>query len=373
MKKFAKSQTVIQLIEQLAPKHFAYEGDPIGLQVGSYQKEVKKILVTLDVLEAVVDEAIEHGVDMIVAHHPLIFRPIKKIDTSTSYGRMIQKLLIHDITVYAAHTNLDIANGGVNDLMAEALELENVEVLIPTQSAVLKKLVVFVPASHEQLVRKALGDAGAGFIGAYSHCSFSSKGEGRFLPTNQANPYIGEVGKLEVVEEVRIETILPESMEKQVIRAMLEAHPYEEVAYDLYTLDQKGEMFGLGRLGTLNKEMTLQSFAHLVKQSFDVEGVRVVGDLQAPVKKVAVLGGDGNKYMAKAKMRGADVYVTGDLYYHIAHDAQAIGLHCVDPGHNVEKVMKKGLMHYLKQELTKRKYETDVILSTVKTDPFQFQ
>lgn len=373
MGRFSKVQTIIQWIEQLAPKHLAYDGDPIGLQLGSYQKEVKKILITLDVLEPVVDEAIEQGVDMIVAHHPLIFRPIQKIDTNTSYGRMIQKLLTYDITVYAAHTNLDIAQGGVNDLMAEALKLEDVEVLVPTTAIPQKKLVVYVPRSHEEQVRKAIGEAGAGFIGAYSHCSFSTTGEGRFLPTEKTNPYIGQPGTLEVVEEVRIETIVPETIEKEVIRKMKKAHPYEEVAYDLYLLETKGDTLGLGRIGTLKKEMTLSDFAQFVKQAFDVEGVRIVGDLDAIVKKVAVVGGDGNKYVTKAKMRGADVYVTGDLYYHVAHDAKYMGLHCVDPGHNVEKVMKKGMAHYLQKEIQKVKSKTEVIQSKVNTDPFYFQ
>lgn len=371
MVKNPNGHEIIQLFEQFSPKGLAMEGDKIGLQIGRLNKKIDRIMIALDILENVIDEAIEKNVQLIIAHHPPIFRPLKNIITDTVQGRMIEKLLKHDITVYAAHTNLDVAKGGVNDLLAEALGIENTEVLVPTFEPKLKKIVVFVPVSHAEELRQALGNAGAGFIGNYSHCSFSANGTGRFMPGDNTNPYIGQAGKLEVVDEVRIETIVPETMLKKAITAMIKAHPYEEVAYDVYPLENKGEKLGLGRIGTIN-EMTLAEFAEVVKSALAVDKVRVVGDLASKVKKVAVLGGDGNKYFTHAKFKGADVYVTGDIYYHTAHDAMMQGLNMIDPGHNVEKVMKKGLTKVLQKKCKDTGYDVEVFPSEVNTDPFQF-
>lgn len=367
----ANGYEIIQLFEQFAPKSIAMEGDPIGLQLGRLNQKVDRVLVALDVLENVVDEAIRKDVQLIIAHHPLIYHPLKNIMTDTVRGRIIGKLVKHDIAVYAAHTNLDITKGGVNDLLAAALEIKNPEVLVPTFEIPLKKLVVYVPAEQADVVRKALGAAGAGFIGHYSCCSFSSSGQGRFLPETGTNPYIGRQGVLETVDEVRIETIVPEPLLKQVLSAMLKAHPYEEVAYDLYPVANKGETLGLGRIGTIN-EMTLGEFAEKVKLALQVDRVRVVGDAHAHVKKVAVLGGDGNKYFKHAKLKGADVYVTGDLYYHTAHDALMEGLNLIDPGHNVEKVMKSGVAGLLESLCKKAGFEVEFIVSEENTNPFQF-
>lgn len=370
MKK-ANGHEIIQLFEQFSPKALAMEGDKIGLQIGRLNKKIDKIMIALDVLDEVIDEAIERNVQLIIAHHPPIFRPLKNVLTDTVQGRMIEKLLKHDIAVYAAHTNLDVATGGVNDLLAVALGLENPEVLVPTNETKLKKLVVFTPVSHAEEIRKVLGAIGAGFIGNYSHCSFSTDGTGRFLPGDNTNPHIGQQGRLEAVDEVRIETIVPEHLIKRAITAVIKAHPYEEVAYDVYPVENKGEVLGLGRIGTV-KEMTLAEFAERVKQAFEVDKVRVVGDLSSCVKKVAVLGGDGNKYFMSAKFKGADVYITGDIYYHTAHDAMMQGLNMIDPGHNVEKIMKKGLTTILSKMCKESGFEVEIFPSEVNTDPFQY-
>ncbi|MFS1517890.1 Nif3-like dinuclear metal center hexameric protein [Bacillus sp. SCS-151] len=363
---------VIQLFEQFSPKHLAMEGDKIGLQIGTLNKPIRHVMVALDVLETVIDEAIENSVDLIIAHHPLIFRPLKNIVTDRPDGRIIEKCIKNNITIYAAHTNLDVAQGGVNDLLAKALELTKVELLVPTFELNLKKLVVTVPVAHADQIKEAIGNAGAGFIGNYSHCTFSSEGVGTFLPKENANPYIGTAGKLETVKEQRIETVFPENLEKKVLSAMFKAHPYEEVAFDIYPLDNKGEMKGLGRIGYLQSELTLGGFAAFVKSKLDVEGLRVVGNLQDKVKKVAVLGGDGNKYISQAKMRGADVYVSGDIYYHVAHDAMQAGLNIVDPGHNVEKVMKKGVVEMMRKQVASKNFKVNIIASEINTDPFTF-
>lgn len=372
MSKVPNGYEIIQLFERFAPKHLAMEGDPIGLQIGTLNKPIHTVMIALDVLEAVVDEAIEKNVDLIIAHHPPLYRPLKQIVTDQAQGKIVEKCIKHDITVYAAHTNLDIAQGGINDWLAEALGLQAVDVLVPTYEEALKKLVVYVPETHAAAVREAIGNAGAGHIGNYSHCTFNSRGIGTFLPEEGANPFIGKTGALEQVEEVRIETIFPASLQKKVVTAMLKAHPYEEVAYDIYPLENKGRVWGLGRVGRLQQEMTLSAFAEHVKKALDVPAVRVVGNLHDKVKKVAVVGGDGNKYIWQAKMSGADVYVTGDVYYHVAHDAMALGLNIVDPGHNVEKVMKQGVARFLEREFAKQKWTASVYVSQVNTDPFAF-
>ncbi len=369
---FAHGQTVIQYAEQLAPKALALEGDKIGLHVGTLQKPVKKVMVALDVLESVVDEAIREGADLIVAHHAVIFRPLKHLRTDLPAGRLYEKLIKHDIAVYTMHTNLDVAEGGLNDWLAEALGLVEVEPLDVSYTDPLKKLVVYVPVDHADAVLSALAQAGAGVIGNYSHCSFQAQGVGTFLPLEGTNPYIGETGRLERVPEVRLETILPASKQSAVIKAMKQAHPYEEVAYDVYALDLPGKGLGIGRIGKLPSPMALGELAALVKERFELRGVRVVGPLDEIVKKVAVVGGDGNSFVGKAAFRGADVLITGDIYYHTAHDAMADGLNLIDAGHNIEKIMKQKLANYLSDCLRRNGYATEVIPSKVHTDPFRF-
>ena len=295
--KQTNGQHLISLFEQWAPRSLAVEGDSVGLQIGRLDKTVNKVLVTLDVNDEVVDEAIELGCQLIIAHHPPIYRKLKNIRTDMPQGRLFEKLIKHDIAVYAAHTNLDIATGGVNDLLAEALQLENVSILEPTTSENLMKLEVFTPKEATQAVRRALADVGAGNIGDYNSCSFTSSGEGRFKPERDATPYIGKINELELVQEDKIEVVLPASKKNKVLKAMLNTHPYEEPAYNLMELDTKVNEMGLGRIGYLPNKVSLADYANTVKSLLNVPFVRVVGSLDKPVQKVAVLGGDGNKYI----------------------------------------------------------------------------
>ncbi|GAF11990.1 YqfO protein [Bacillus sp. JCM 19046] len=366
------AQTFINEFEQWAPKRFAVEGDKNGLMVGSLNKQIGKVMVALDVLEETMDEAIEKDVDFIVAHHPLLFRPLKQIDLETPLGRIIKKAIEHNITIYAAHTNLDVANGGVNDLLAKQLKLTDSNVLVETHQELMNKFVAYVPKSHADKIRLELGKVGAGFIGDYSHCSFSVQGTGSFRPTNEADPYIGEAGKQEFVDEERIETIIPTRLSKTVIAAFISAHPYEEPAYDLYPLDQPKEMLGLGRIGTVHQQQSLKSYVDFVKTQLNVPQVRVVGNLEKTIKKVAVLGGDGNKYVLNAKRAGADVLITGDLYYHVAQDALMEGMTIIDAGHHIESIMKLGVAKEMENRLLKNGYEIEVVASELSTEPFQF-
>ncbi|MCZ8511189.1 Nif3-like dinuclear metal center hexameric protein [Paenibacillus filicis] len=369
---YAKGQAVIQLMEEFAPKSYAVENDRIGLQIGTLSKEIRKVLIALDVTDEVVEEAIREQADLIIAHHAVIFRPLPHIQTDTPAGRLYEKLIKHDIAVYIAHTNLDVADGGINDMMAEAIGMTKTEPLDEVHTDKLKKLVVFAPQDHAENVRKALFEAGAGWIGDYSHCSFNIEGTGTFMPKEGTDPYIGQQGKLEAVKEIRIETIVPQSVERKAVQAMLRAHPYEEVAYDLYPLDLKTRTFGLGRAGKLPQPVTLKELCEQVKQAFDVPMLRIVGDPDRMLRKAAVLGGSGARYVRHAIFAGADVLITGDIDYHTAHDALAAGIALIDPGHNVEKIMKRGVAEILERKLAERKWTTAVVASRIDTEPFRF-
>lgn len=368
MYKQIRNSAVFRVMEEWAPLHLAYDWDNVGLQVGSFKSSTKKVLVTLDVLESVVDEAIEEKVDLIIAHHPMLFKPLKIIDFDDPKGRVIKKLIENNITVYASHTNLDIATGGVNDLLAERLDLTNLTNLIDVQTEKLIKLVVYVPETHADQVRDTLGVVGAGHIGNYSHTSFAAKGVGMFKPLEGTTPYTGEINRIESVQEVKIETILKEHEADFILESVIEVHPYEEVAYDLYPLKNKGEVHGMGRVGFLQKDMSLKDLVDHIKNSFDLSHVRVTGNLDKNIKKVAVLGGSGEGFITQAKQAEADVYITGDMTFHNAQDAMEMGLSVIDVGHYIEKVMKEATKSYLEEKFGN---ELSVITSEVSTDPFQ--
>jgi dinuclear metal center YbgI/SA1388 family protein len=365
-----RGESLIRTLEEWAPPSLAVEKDPIGLQVGDPEAEVNGVLVTLDVTEEVIDEALRLGANWIVSHHAVIYRPLRQLRGDRPAGRLAAKLLKNGINVYVTHTNLDTAVGGVNDVLAEKLGLENPDVLVPHVRERLKKIVVFIPEDHHMKVLNAMCEAGAGWIGDYSHCTFNLRGTGTFLPGEGTDPYIGQQGKLEQVEEVRLETIVPESIQSRVVEAMIQAHPYEEVAYDIYPLELSGPSFGLGRIGRLPEKMTLQTLAERVKEAYEIPALRLVGDPDRPVSTVAVLGGSGSRYAQQALERGADVSITGDIDYHTALDALASGLALIDPGHHVERLVLERVCQVLREKWAPP--EIQVVPTSVHRDPFQF-
>jgi dinuclear metal center YbgI/SA1388 family protein len=370
---YASGQFVTGLMEELAPKKYAVENDRIGLQLGTLQKEIRKVLVALDVTDAVADEAVAMGADLIIAHHAIIFRPLAKIDTASPAGSLFERLIKNDIAVYISHTNLDTADGGMNDWMADAvgIEPEGRASLEKVHEDKLFKLSVYVPLTHLEAVRQAMWEAGAGSIGAYDQCSFSIEGRGTFRPGHGTNPFIGSAGRLETVDEARLEMAVPESLLRRSVKAMLSAHPYEEAAYDITLLQQEGVVRGLGRAGKLEEPIALAGLAERVKEVFDVPFVRVTGDFSATIRKAAVLGGSGAKYWRAAQFAGAQVLITGDIDYHSAHDALAAGMTLIDPGHNAEKIMKAKTADWLRGRLAAAKYSTEVAASTINTEPFR--
>lgn len=371
--KAVNGNEVIQLFESWSPKKLAcMPNDPIGLAIGTLNKTVSKVLVTLDVTDAVVDEAIAAGCELIIAHHPPIFFKLANLRTDNPQGQLYEKLIKNDIAVYAAHTNLDVAEGGVNDLLADALQLHDREILEHTYSEKVMNLAVFVPESYATQVRAALAAAGAGHIGDYDTCSFTTHGEGRFRALEDADPFVGDIGEVQEEPEQKIEVVFPNSITNKVLKALLNVHPYEEPAYNLIEMAFDTNKQGLGRIGKLEKPLTLQAFAEFVKAQLEVPCVRVVGPVDKLVSKVAVVGGDGNKYIRAAKRAGADVFVTGDIGFHMAQDAEVQELSIVDPGHHVEKVMIKGVAEKMAALCSTKKLPVEFIQSQIHTEPFTF-
>jgi dinuclear metal center YbgI/SA1388 family protein len=354
-------------LEELAPARLAEKWDNVGLLVGYPEQPVRAIVIALDVDSDVVEFALAHGANLIVAHHPVIFKGITTLRQDTPQGDLLCRLIQNQIAVIAAHTNLDAAQGGVNDALAAALGLKQATTLLHTHAERLYKLAVFVPEQQLEAVRTAMGDAGAGHIGVYSHCSFSVKGEGVFLPLSGATPFIGEEGRLERVAEYKLETCVTENVRQQVLDAMLSAHPYEEVAYDLYALENTGPAFGMGRIGILDQSMSLRQFTAMVKDRLDVSAIKAAGRPDALIRSVAVCGGSGAGFAARAKQAGADVFVTGDVKYHEAQQAIAQELAMVDAGHfATEYPVIAYLEKYLATYSEKQEWNVPIISSPSK-------
>lgn len=349
---------IARILEQYFPLELAEDWDNVGLQTGSLERPAKRIMVCLDITEPIVKKAEEDNVNLIITHHPLIFKAVKSINLDKPFGKIIERLIKTDITVYSAHTNLDAGTRGLNQLLAETLGLTDIQPLDPIKTEKYLKLVVFVPVAHIEFVRQAVNEAGAGFIGNYSDCSFRIRGTGTFKPQTGTSPFIGAAGQLEQVDEFRLETIVPEKNIKAVISAMKKAHPYEEAAYDLYPLANQGPGYSLGRRGRLEPGVSLEEFALQVKDRLGIDSVRIAGDLKRTINKVAVVSGAGSEFINKVKAQGIDLLVTGDLKYHEARDAEMIDLAVIDAGHQgTEEIMVPYITNLLQNECRLQGYK----------------
>ena len=343
-----KLNNLIKKIESKYPLNLAYDWDNVGLLVGDFDSEIKKILVTLEANENVIEEAVANNIDLIITHHPFIFRKMNKINTKDLKGRLIHKLIKNDIALYSMHTNFDIAFDGLNDYFMEIMGFENTKILDVTKSEILYKLAVYVPMTHEIIVREALGESGAGYIGNYSNCTFNTSGVGTFKPEEKSNPFIGNLGELELVKEVKIETIVPASILQKTVDNMIKVHPYEEVAYDVYKLENRGESVGLGRYASLNTPISLQDLCEKIKLTLKMDHIRLVGELDTKIRKVAVVTGAGSDMVSLAKSKKCDVIITGDVKYHEAQDALDMGMCIIDCGHfDTEDIFKDVMKRYL--------------------------
>ncbi|KJS15248.1 MAG: NGG1p interacting factor 3 protein, NIF3 [Peptococcaceae bacterium BRH_c4b] len=369
----AKCQMIFSLMEDYAPPDLAMDWDNSGLQVGDPDAAVGGIMLALDIDEEVCREAAEKNCQLIITHHPLFFKDLKRLDLRTSTGSLVAGLIRSGITLYAAHTNLDCAPDGVNAALARILGLKQSRVLKPSRDGGFLKLVVFVPAGHEDEIREALTRAGAGWIGNYSDCTFETAGAGTFRPLGGTNPYIGKPGRLERVNEIRLETIVPERLAGLAVEAMRAVHPYEEVAYDLYPLKIKSTGEGLGRVGDLTVPLSLGQFSEKVKSSLGLPVLRVGGEIDKSVARVALCGGSGADLWPVARAAGADVLVTGDVGYHAARDMVQAGFCFIDAGHyGTERVILPLLRDYLEKECIAKGLEVRVHVCGSNGDPYVY-
>lgn len=359
-----KIKEITNYLESFAPPALQESYDNAGLIVGNPDAEVSKALVTVDVIEEVVEEAIQQNAGLIVAHHPIIFSGLKKITGKNYVERTVLKAIKNDIALFAAHTNLDAVWGGVNSKICELLGLENCRVLQPATGQ-LKKLVTFIPHEAADKVREAVFTAGGGNIGEYDFCGYNLEGTGSFRAGDGANPYVGEKGKIHYEKEIRFETIFPAWLQGKILSALFNAHPYEEVAYDIYPLDNNYEKAGMGMTGTLPQPVEEKEFLATLKKTFGAGVIKHTALKGNPVQKVAVCGGAGSFLLGKAIAAGADFFVSGDFKYHQFFDADN-KIVIADVGHYESEQFTKELFYEL---LTKKFPKFAVRFSEIKTNP----
>ena len=362
-----KIRQVTEFLETVAPRAYQESYDNSGLLTGSPEWEVSGVLVTLDCLEAVVDEAIRLKNNLIVAHHPILFRGQKKLTGETYVERTLIKAIKNDIAIYAIHTNLDNVPDGVNRKIAERIGLARLKILDPRKDTLLK-LVTFIPTTHAGPVIQALNDAGAGNIGRYKNCSFQVIGTGSFQPGEGALPFSGTKGELEKVEEVRVELIFPSHLERTVMNALIKSHPYEEVAHFITRLENENQDVGAGLVGELSQSEEPMAFLQRLKVAMNTSCIRHSALPSSPIKKVAVCGGSGSFLLPRAITAGADVFVTSDFKYHEFFDAEG-KIMIADIGHFESEQFTKELL----QEVLREKFSNFAInFSGTVTNPISY-
>lgn len=358
---------VINHLQELSPLAYAEDFDNVGLLVGDKNNTVTGILVTLDTLETVVDEAIENNCNLIVSFHPIIFKGLKSLTGKNYVERVVMKAIKHDIAIFAIHTALDNSIEGVNHMICEQLELINQKILIP-QSKTIKKLTTYAPSAEAQNIREALFNAGAGDIGNYSNCSFNSEGIGTFQGNENSNPSIGKKGETHSEAETKITVTFAKHLESKILQTLFETHSYEEVAYEILTIENTNQHIGMGMIAELKQPMDEQSFLSFVKDKMKTGCVRHSTFLNKDIKTVAVLGGSGSFAINAAKSAGVDVFLTADLKYHDFFSAENQIL-VADIGHyESEQYTKNLLVAYL----TKKIPNFAIILSKINTNPVKY-
>lgn len=364
-----KLKSLMNAIEKHAPLNLAEGWDNVGLIIGNPNSNIERILVCLDVTEDVVEEAICNRAELIISHHPFLFKSLKKINGENDKDILIYKIIKNNLNIYSAHTNLDFADFGLNYFLAKKLKLNNIKNLLNLNSKNLYKLSVFVPADSLDKVRNALGKAGAGFIGNYSNCSFTSSGTGTFMPLDNSNPYIGKKGLLEQVNEYKIETVVEEDNLSNVLEEMIKVHPYEEVAYDVYLLKNVGKQTGYGKFGELDKKITFENFTKCVKKCLKLDGARIIGSMEKEIAKVGVFSGTFDEGIVDKISNRIDVLVTGDVKYHVAQSLEKSGICVIDAGHYSTEIIVKELV----ADLIEKEFENiKVIKSSVEKDVFKY-
>lgn len=358
---------VIGWIEETAPVALQESYDNAGLLVGDRAMPVSGVLISLDITEEVIEEAILHNCNLIISHHPLIFKGLKKLTGQNYVQRCVIKAVKNDVAIYAAHTNIDNVLKGVNGKIADIIGLTNRSILSPKNDS-LVKLVTFVPKAELEAVRDALFTAGAGSIGNYDSCSFNTAGTGTFRANEQANPFVGGIGNLHNEQEIRLEVILPAYLTRSATAALYRSHPYEEPAFDIIPLLNSWNSVGAGIVGELEQEMDELDFLQKIKEIFAVDVVRHTNLLGKKIKRVAVCGGSGSSFLGNAKAHKADVFISGDFKYHEFFDAEDQIL-IADIGHYESEQYTKEVFYEI---ITKKIANFAVRISEVKTNPINY-
>ncbi|MBN1416799.1 MAG: Nif3-like dinuclear metal center hexameric protein [Bacteroidales bacterium] len=362
-----KLSVIVSAIEEFAPPAYQEQYDNTGLVSGNPDDEIRSAILTLDITDEVLHEAIAEKADLIISHHPLIFTPLKSITGKTNAEMVLIKAIRHNIALYCAHTNLDNVYAGVNRKLAEKLGILNPHILAPV-SGELRKLVTFVPLDHADRVRTALFNAGAGHIGNYDQCSYNLEGMGSFRGSEETTPFVGETGNLHFEKEVRIETIFPKAIQSSVIASLLASHPYEEAAYDIYRLENEFPMLGAGMIGDLDSPMKIPDFLGHIKKNLACSVIRYSGIAAGNVKTIACCGGSGSFLIPKAIAAGADAFITGDIKYHQFLDS-ASRILLIDAGHFETEQYTKEIFY----ELLIKKFPTFAIrFSKTITNPIKY-
>ena len=369
-----KIKDIIDILEEMAPLAYAEDFDNVGLLVGDKNQEVKGILVCHDALESVIDEAISLNCNLVICFHPIIFSGLKKIIGNNYVERAVIKAIKNDIAIFAVHTALDNHQEGVNKTFCNALGLINTKILVPKTNYI-QKLVTYTTPENADFLRHKLFEAGAGKIGNYENCSFNSAGQTTFQGNENSNPVVGK--KLEYVEnqEVKIEITFEKHLQKSVLAALFANHVYEEVAYEIYNLENKHQNIGLGMVGELEKEMSEKDFLEFVQNKMQAEGIRHSEYLNKKVKKIAVLGGSGSSYIKQAIAAGANVFLTADLKYHNFYEAENKIL-LADIGHfESERYTKDYIFDFLNKKIinfANSNFANKIYLSSVNTNPVKY-
>ena len=357
---------ITKQLEELAPLAYAEEFDNVGLLVG-HANDITGILVCHDALEEVIDEAISKKCNLIVCFHPILFSGLKKITGKNYVERAIIKAIKNDIAIYAVHTALDNHQNGVNKIFCDALGLTNTKFLIPKQNFIYK-LVTYTKPENENQVKQALFEVGAGSIGNYDNCSFTSAGSSSFKGNENSNPVLGQKHILQKEDEIKIEVIFEKHLQSNILKALFANHMYEEVAYEIYKTENEHQNIGLGMIGELDHPMKPNAFLHFVKEKMECGGIRHSQFLATEIKRVAVLGGSGSFAINKAIAAGADAFLTADLKYHQFYEAEN-KLLLADIGHfESERYTKNYIVDFLKEKIT----NFAIILSELNTNPVKY-
>ena len=362
-----KIKEIITVLEEMAPLAYAEDFDNVGLLVGDQNLDATGVLVCHDALENVIDEAIAKNCNLVVCFHPILFAGLKKITGKNYVERAVIKAIRNDIAIFAIHTALDNHQDGVNKIFCDALGLKNTSVLIPKQNFI-RKLITFTTPENAEQVRQALFNAGAGRIGNYNDCSFSSTGTGSYRGNENSNPVIGKQFETVQTNEVKVEVTFEKYLKSKILKALFDSHIYEEVAYEIYELQNTHQNIGLGMLGTFEEPMEEEAFLKLVKDKMIAGGIRHSAFTNKKIKKVAVLGGSGSYAIKNAIMAGADAFLTADLKYHQFYEAEN-QLLLTDIGHfESERYTKNYIVDYLRKKIL----NFAIILSEENTNPVKY-